>query len=225
MRRGVQFHWFNRGFADFDDFLAGFTSAKRKKLKRERRAVTESGLRLEVRHGDEIDDALWLAIHRQYRNTFIRYGNHPAFPVEFFPQVARQLGRQLVLFPRLRGRYSNGIRDLLSRRRNPLRPSLGHGSRGTRPALRTLLLPGHRVLHPPRLARLRAWSPGRTQACARLRTGATWSGFWIADPRMRRAVADFIDREDAAMQDYEAETAGRLPFRRDSRPAAGDENQ
>jgi predicted N-acyltransferase len=42
---------------------------------------------------------------------------------------------------------------------------------------------------------------------------------------MRRAVADFIDREDAAMQDYEAETAGPLPFRQDSRPAAGDENQ
>jgi hypothetical protein len=44
MRRGVQFHWFNRAYRDFDDFLAGFTADKRKKLKRERRAVAESGL-------------------------------------------------------------------------------------------------------------------------------------------------------------------------------------
>jgi hypothetical protein len=92
MRRGVQFHWFNHGYGDFDDFLVGFTSAKRKKLKRERRAVAESGLRLEVRHGDEIDAELWESIHRQYRDTFFRYGNHPAFPAEFFPQVAERLG-------------------------------------------------------------------------------------------------------------------------------------
>jgi hypothetical protein len=170
MRRGVQFHWFNRGFADFDDFLAGFTSDKRKKLKRERRAVAESGLRLEVRHGDDIDDALWLAIHRQYRNTFIRYGNHPAFPAEFFSQVARA-GPTGGGFPRVRRRYPDGIGDLLSRRRNPLRPPLGYGNRNPWAALRTLLLPGHRVLHPARLAALRARRPGRAQARARLRAG------------------------------------------------------
>ena len=44
----------------------------------------------------------------------------------------------------------------------------------------------------------------------------TWSAFWIADPRMRQAVADFVIREDAAMQDYEAETASRLPFRQEA---------
>jgi predicted N-acyltransferase len=41
----------------------------------------------------------------------------------------------------------------------------------------------------------------------------TWSAFWIADPRMRRAVGDFVQREDAAMQDYAAETAAHLPFK------------
>ncbi len=41
----------------------------------------------------------------------------------------------------------------------------------------------------------------------------TWSAFWIANQGMRRAVADFIAREDSAMQDYEAETAARLPFK------------
>jgi len=98
MRRGVQFHWFNRAYRDFDDFLAGFTADKRKKLKRERRAVSESGLRLETRHGDEIDASLWHVIHRQYRDTFARYGNHPAFPVEFFIEASALLARRLVVF-------------------------------------------------------------------------------------------------------------------------------
>ena len=41
----------------------------------------------------------------------------------------------------------------------------------------------------------------------------TWAAFWIAHSGMRRAVADFIVREDSAMQDYEAETASHLPFK------------
>jgi predicted N-acyltransferase len=80
MRRGVQFHWFNRGYCDFDDFLAGFTSAKRKKLKRERRAVTESGLRLEAVMATKSTTRLWLAIHRQYRNTFSATATIRPFP-------------------------------------------------------------------------------------------------------------------------------------------------
>ncbi len=98
MRRGVQFHWFNHAYRDFDDFLAGFTADKRKKLKRERRLVRESGLRLEARHGDEIDPNLWHVIHGQYRDTFARYGNHPAFPVGFFIEVGALLARRLVVF-------------------------------------------------------------------------------------------------------------------------------
>jgi predicted N-acyltransferase len=42
---------------------------------------------------------------------------------------------------------------------------------------------------------------------------ATWSAFWIADARMREAVADFLTREDAALRDYAAETATHLPFK------------
>ena len=98
MRRGVQFHWFNRAYRDFDDFLAGFTADKRKKLKRERRLVQESGLRLVAMHGDEIGPSLWQAIHRQYRDTFARYGNHPAFPLEFFIEAGALIARRLVVF-------------------------------------------------------------------------------------------------------------------------------
>ena len=41
----------------------------------------------------------------------------------------------------------------------------------------------------------------------------TWSAFWIADPELRRAVANYLEREDAAMQDYAAESATHLPFK------------
>ena len=41
----------------------------------------------------------------------------------------------------------------------------------------------------------------------------TWSAYWIADPRMRDVVANYLRREDGAMQDYQAEMALHLPFR------------
>jgi predicted N-acyltransferase len=223
MRRGVQFHWFNRGFADFDDFLAGFTSAKRKKLKRERRAVTESGLRLEVRHGDDIDDALWLAIHRQYRNTFIRYGNHPAFPPEFFSQVAQGLGRQVVVFLAFDG--DTPMASAICYRDAETLYGRHWGTEIEIPGLHFELCyyQGIEYCIQHGLQRFEPGAQGEHKLARGFEPVPTWSGFWIADLQMRRAVADFIGREDTAMQDYEAETASRLPFRRDDRHDEGNQ--
>jgi predicted N-acyltransferase len=217
MRRGVQFHWINRGYREFEDFLAGFTSAKRKKLKRERRAVVESGLRLEVRHGDEIDLELWAVIHRQYRDTFFRYGNHPAFPAEFFPQVAQQLGRQVVVF--LAWREGTAVASAICYRDAETLYGRHWGTEIELPGLHFELCyyQGIDYCIGEGLQRFEPGAQGEHKLARGFEPVPTWSAFWIADPGMRRAVADFISREDAAMQDYEAETASHLPFRQDGK--------
>lgn len=215
MRRGVQFHWINRSYGDFDDFLAGFTSAKRKKLKRERRAIQESGLRLEARHGDEINTDLWTVIHRQYRNTFFRYGNHPAFPEDFFRLVGQRLGRQVVVF--IAWREQTAVASAICYRDAETLYGRHWGTEIDLPGLHFELCYYQGIDYCIRHG-LRRFEPG-AQGEHKLARGfepvPTWSAFWIADPRMRRAVADFIDREDAAMQGYEAETSARLPFRQE----------
>lgn len=216
MRRGVQFHWFNQKYRDFDDFLAGFTSEKRKKLKRERRAVAASGLRIEALHGDEVDADLWLAIHRHYRDTFARYGNHPAFPAEFFSQAGALLGRRMVVF-------------LAFRERIPIASAICYRDAGTLygrhwgcamdvPGLHFELCYYQGIDYCIRngLQRFEPGAQGEHKLARGFEPVPTWSAFWIADPRMRQAVADFVMREDAAMQDYEAETASRLPFRQEA---------
>ncbi|MBI5109753.1 MAG: GNAT family N-acetyltransferase [Rhodocyclales bacterium] len=213
MRRGVQFHWFNQGYDDFDDFLAGFTSAKRKKLKRERRAVAESGLRLEARHGDEIDAGLWESIHRHYRDTFFRYGNHPAFPAEFFPQVAKRLGRQIVVFLAFDGPAP--LASAICYRDAETLYGRHWGTEIDVPGLHFELCyyQGIDYCIRHKLSRFEPGAQGEHKLARGFEPVPTWSAFWIADPGMRRTVADFIGREDAAMQDYEAETAAHLPFR------------
>ncbi len=213
MRRGVQFHWRNRGYADFDHFLAGFTADKRKKLKRERRSVHESGLRLEVRHGDEIDPALWRVIHRQYRDTFVRYGNHPAFPLEFFVQAGAQLGRQLLAFIA----YQDGqpVASAICYRDATTLYGRHWGTEVDVSGLHFELCYYQGIEYCIRHG-LQYFEPG-AQGEHKLARGfepvPTWSAFWIADADMRRAVADFIARESMAMEDYAAETASHLPFK------------
>jgi predicted N-acyltransferase len=213
MRRGVQFQWFNRGYRDFDHFLDGFTADKRKKLKRERRLVRESGLRMEVRHGNEIDAPLWQVIHRQYRDTFARYGNHPAFPMEFFGEAAAQLGPQLVVFVAFRD--ETPVASAICYRDAQTLYGRHWGSSVDLPGLHFELCYYQGIEYCIHHG-LQGFEPG-AQGEHKLARGfepvATWSAFWIAHPGMRRAVADFMVREDSAMQDYEAETASHLPFK------------
>ncbi len=213
MRRGVQFHWFNRGYRDFNDFLACFTADKRKKLKRERRLVRESGLRLEALHGDDIDVPLWHIIHRQYRDTFARYGNHPAFPVEFFIEAAALLAKQLVVFVAFR--EETPVASAICYRDAETLYGRHWGTEIDMPGLHFELCYYQGIEYCIRHG-LQGFEPG-AQGEHKLARGfepvATWSAFWIAHPGMRRAVADFVLREDSAMQDYEAETTAHLPFK------------
>lgn len=217
MRRGVQFHWLNRAYGDFDDFLAGFTADKRKKLKRERRAVRESGLRLEVRHGDEIEPELWAAIHRQYRDTFQRYGNHPAFSRAFFTRVGPDLGRQMVVFLAWDGALP--VASAICYRDETTLYGRHWGCEREVPGLHFELCYYQGIEYAIRhgLQRFEPGAQGEHKLARGFEPVPTWSAFWIAHPGMRRAVADFVSREDTAMQDYEAETAAHLPFRQTAR--------
>ncbi len=75
LRRDCQFHWSNRGYTSFDDYLATFTAEKRKKARRERRRVAEAGVRFETRFGGELDEALLDRVYGLHRDTFLRHGH------------------------------------------------------------------------------------------------------------------------------------------------------
>ncbi|MBI4984929.1 MAG: GNAT family N-acetyltransferase [Rhodocyclales bacterium] len=213
LRRGVQFHWRNRGYQDFEDFLAGFTAAKRKKLKRERRAVAEAGLRIETRHGDEIDAPLWRALHRHYRDTFVRYGNHPAFAPEFFRRVGAGLARRMVVFVAYQG--AQAVASAICYRDATTLYGRHWGSDVALPGLHFELCYyagiDYAIAHG--LQRFEPGAQGEHKVARGFEPMATWSAFWIAAPRMRDVVARFLAREDCALRDYAEEMALHLPFK------------
>jgi uncharacterized protein len=102
IRDGVQYHWFNRGYASFDDFLATLTSRKRKSLRKERAAAVD-GLEIRILRGAEIGSSEWDAMWAFYQDTGSRKWGRPYLTREFFDLVGERMGDQVLLFLACRG--------------------------------------------------------------------------------------------------------------------------
>jgi predicted N-acyltransferase len=102
IRHGVQYHWFNRGYSRFDDFLASLTSRKRKALRKERAAALD-GLDVRILRGADIGPLEWDAMWAFYQDTGSRKWGRPYLTREFFDLIGERMGDQVVMFLACRG--------------------------------------------------------------------------------------------------------------------------
>jgi uncharacterized protein len=214
-RLSFQFHWHNRGYDSFDDFLGTFRSKLRKQVRKERRRVAEASLDVRVIEGDALDASHWRALESFYRTTCARYGSHRYLTPEFFHRAAEGLGHRAVVAWAHDGDA-------------PVAASLnfekgGHlygrywGCREDRDFLHFELC--YYQLIERAIARgMRRFEAG-AQGAHKLRRGlepsAVHSLHWIRHPGLAQAVADFLPREAFAVQRDMAELARHGPYRRD----------
>jgi len=213
-RRDCQFHWHNDGFADFDAFLATFSSAKRKKVRRERRRVTEGGVSHRVLHGGDMTPALWEAVYAFSARTFMRRGRPPYLSRAFFEHVGECMGESLVVI----------VAELDAR---PIAAAIcfrGHdtlygrywGALGDFHSLHfeTCYYQGIDYCIREGLARFEPGTQGEHKVSRGFTPVDTWSAHWLADTRFRGPVADFLQREDRYVRAYMSEVSAHVPFRR-----------
>ncbi|MCZ7598909.1 MAG: GNAT family N-acetyltransferase [Gammaproteobacteria bacterium] len=124
-RHDSQFHWFNEGYRDFDDFLARFTSKKRKNVRAERRKVREAGVTFRWIAGEASSERDWLEMYDLYRATIADHGGMPYLTREFFLGLPRALGRRRAAAqgPPRRQYPVRGV--VFPRSTDPVRPLLG----------------------------------------------------------------------------------------------------
>jgi len=96
-RRGVQFHWHNRGYAGFDDFIGTMSHDKRKKIKQERRKVGEAGVQITRKTGAAITEADWRFFSACYDRTYAAHRSTPYLNLDFFLQLGEAMGDQCLL--------------------------------------------------------------------------------------------------------------------------------
>jgi predicted N-acyltransferase len=97
IRRGVQFHWNNPGYASFNDFLAALAHDKRKKIRQERRKVSGAGIAFRRLTGGDIGAAEWTFFYRCYRHTYRAHGSSPYLSLEFFERLGAVMPENLLL--------------------------------------------------------------------------------------------------------------------------------
>ncbi|HEU4515855.1 MAG TPA: GNAT family N-acetyltransferase [Steroidobacteraceae bacterium] len=218
-RLDCQFHWSNAGYATFDEFLAGFTAEKRKKVKRERRRVRESGLECRSLSGHELDDGLVDSIYRLHATTFARHGHAPYLNREFFAELVRRMPGSLVVeLARLRGEpvacaiFLRGTDALYGRY---------WGASADFHSLHFELCYYRGIEYCIRegLARFEPGTQGEHKLLRGFRPTPVWSLHEIADPRFAAAIGDWLARERAAMREWLSAASVHLPFRQGAIPA------
>ncbi|MBT8003499.1 MAG: N-acetyltransferase [Rhodospirillales bacterium] len=114
LRVGRQFHWENRDYQTFDDFLGDLSSRKRKAIRKERRAVAESGVELKIITGDELTEEHWDAFFRFYRDTTDRKWGQRYLTRRFFSLLGDRMGDRVALILAVAdGAYVGGALNLI----------------------------------------------------------------------------------------------------------------
>jgi uncharacterized protein len=96
-REGVQFHWLNQGYRNFDEFLSTLEQKKRKNIRAERRKVHDAGVTLRRVRGEDIRDEDWRLFSRCYRQTYREHFSTPYLNLDFFRMIGASMPENLLL--------------------------------------------------------------------------------------------------------------------------------
>lgn len=96
-RIATQFHWFNRGYQSFDDFLAHLNSRKRKSIRKERRQVAEQDVTFTRTEGKDITDQQWADFYLYYQTTYLARGMQGYLKRGFFKRIAQSMPEQMLM--------------------------------------------------------------------------------------------------------------------------------
>ena len=218
-RQTVQFHWENTGWPNFDAFLASLNQEKRKKIRQERRKVSEAGVLFRWSLGSDISAADWQFFYECYERTYLEHGNAPYLTPAFFNSMQQDMAANWLLFiaerdgrpmaSSLIGMHKAGQPDAVAYGRywgalervdclhfeacyyQPLQWCINHG-----------------------VSSFEGGAQGEHKMARALLPVSTHSAHWLADGRFARAVADFLEREGQGVDNYMAHLDERNPFKR-----------
>jgi hypothetical protein len=213
IRKDCQFHWHNRGYKKFDDFLATFTSTKRKKAKRDRRRVAENGIRFRRLRGPDLESDAWSIVYALIARTFMLRGSLPYFNQEFFEGLSTNLPDNILVImaekddipvaaavfyesdTTLYGRYwgSDGHFDAL------------HFETCYYQGIDYCIETGKQCFEPG--------TQGEHKISRGFSPVETWSAHWLAHPQFADAIGRYLDAEGRHIENYIETVDAHTPYK------------
>lgn len=218
-REGIQFHWLNDGYRDFDDFLSTLEQKKRKNIRAERRKVHEAGVTLRRVRGEDATDADWRFFNRCYRQTYREHFSSPYLNLDFFRAIGqtmpenlllviaehegRRIASSLLIYQRdsktggtLYGRYWGAIEHV---------PCLHFETAYYQPL---------EFCIEEKLAVFEGGAQGEHKMARGFMPTVTHSAHWLAHPSFSDAVARFLDNEANLIHRHVDELREHDPFKK-----------
>jgi predicted N-acyltransferase len=213
LRQGVQFHWRNPGYADFDAFLSGMSHDKRKRIKQERRKVRDADIVFERIRGERITAEQWTFFFCCFTHTFRQYNSPRPLNLDFFRRIGATMPENILLI-------------IASRNGEPIASALNFFNDGALYGRSWGTLEYHPGLHfetcyyqaiefciEQKIATFEGGAQGEHKIARGFLPVQSWSAHWLAHPEFSRAVENFLQREAVGMSQYVDELNDSNPFK------------
>ncbi|WP_417834421.1 GNAT family N-acetyltransferase [Thalassospira xiamenensis] len=215
-RTGIQYHWYNRGYDSFDDFLGALNSRKRKNLRKERKQVRDAGYSFEVLSGDDLKAAHWDRFYAFYHDTSDRKWGQAYLTREFFDLLHERIRDRTVLVAAFRdGDMVAGALNLIG---TETLYGRNWGTVDRTPLLHfeTCYYQAIDIAIERGLKTVEAGAQGEHKIQRGYEPVLTHSAHLIADAGLRTAVTRFLDQERHHIaQDREFIVAEHSPFKQE----------
>jgi predicted N-acyltransferase len=214
LREGVQFHWFNRGYRDFDDYLDAFNAAKRKMIRRERRRVDAAGVELRRVPGDQVTEADWEAFYRFYELTYLKNASQPYLTADFFTRCASAMGGRMLLAQAVKNGEMVAAALSFIGSDTLYGRYWGCGEEYDALHFEACYYQGLDYCIERGLKRFDSGAQGEHKIARGFEPVSTYSAHWLKDAAFAEAVGNYLARERQAIWIYRQNAANYLPFKK-----------
>ena len=215
IRHDVQFHWKNHGYPDFNDFLASMSSRKRKKIARERRRVSETGVEFRLISGQDLSAANMEQMYEFYLSTIMAHGSNAYLSRRFFQLLGERMADSIVLIEaHIQGQV---IAAALNISHDDVLYGRYWGCKEEYHSLHfeTCYYQAIDYCINNGLSRFEGGAQGEHKLSRGFLPIITCSAHWMADQRLTTAISDFLLREKTHVEHYQHVLNEHSPFRDD----------
>jgi predicted N-acyltransferase len=214
-RENVQFHWFNRGYTSFEDFLSGFNQQKRKKINQDRKKAAQANVKFRWLHGAQISKDDLAFFYRCYHQTYIEHGNAPYLTHAFFTRLMDTMAQSVVLI--IAEQNGTPIASALNIKSDTTLYGRYWGSTRFVSGLHfeTCYMQAIEFCIKNNLQVFEGGAQGEHKLARGLLPVQTYSAHWIGDQRYAQAITDFLNRETPAVTQYINELQEHSPFKQE----------
>jgi len=213
-RVGTQFHWNNRGYKTWDDFVGTMNSRKRKNINKERRAVVEQGISFVTKTADTISPADWQLFYLLYCNTYLKRSGHTGYLTQdFFTLLGEHFAQHCLLVIAYQQEQAIAAALFFTDSQTIYGRYWGCVEEHEFLHFETCYYQGIEYAIKHGLQRFDGGAQGEHKIARGFEPVMTYSNHWLAQPDFQQAIDNFLSAEKGSIENYIEAAKGYLPFK------------